>query len=84
MVKNRSLGLRLNLQLLGRLIPLLPPLFVVAIYVTILAHPIRIKFDMQTVPGLFVTSDPVVAVVAHAFGVVLAIAMPAVIHSLAK
>ena len=62
----------------------LSSLAVVGIDVAVLAHPVGVKFIVRTVPGLFCPAVLVVAVVAHALGVVLPLRVTAVVHLLAK
>lgn len=66
------------------LLPLLPLLPVVAVDVAVLAHPVRIKLLMRTVPRLFVSSIFVVTVATHALCIVLFFRMSTIINFLSK
>lgn len=74
-------GLDLIILLIG---PLLPSLPVVAVNVAILAHSVGVELIMRAVPGLLIPSVFVVAVAAHALGVVLLLGVPAVIGLLSS
>lgn len=57
---------------------------VVSIYIAVLAESLRVQFIMAAKPGLFVSSLFVVAVGAHALGVMLPLRMAACVKPLAN
>ena len=63
---------------------LFPSFAIVGVDIAILAHPIGVQFIMRAIPWFFVPAVLVIAVVAHAFGVVLAIGVAAVVDLFAE
>lgn len=64
--------------------PLFSPLSVVTVNIAVLTHTVGVELIMWTVPGLLIPTVLVVAVTAHALGVVLLLRVAAVIGLLSS
>lgn len=70
-------------RVVGFVLPsLFPPLSVVAVNVTVLAHSVGVQLRVRTVPRLLRASVFVVAVAAHSLRVVLALGVAAAVRLL--